>query len=1365
MHMCNQASAHLDFRRGDGVAAVILKPLSAALADGDHVECIIRETSVNQDGATTGITIPSASAQRALIRDTYAKAGLRPLDNVQDRPQYFEAHGTGTPAGDPAEAEAIYSAFFENRDTLDGESSFKLSPNETVPLLVGSIKTVLGHTEGTAGLAGILKASLALQHSTIPPNLHFHNLSNRVAPFYRNLQIPSEGARPWPTMNGVNRHCNRASVNSFGFGGTNAHAILESYCNSDLERESSKHAGPLFTPFVFSANSELSLRANLAAYLSFLNQDQLPNIHDLAWTLRQRRTLLAHRVYFAAESLEDLRQQIISHLQDDHKVIGARFANVTKAGERPRNEVLGVFTGQGAQFARFGAELIEKSPFARRIMLELEAYLASLPADERPSWSLINELLASSTKSRLNEAAIAQPLCTAVQILLVDLLDLAGIHFSAVVGHSSGEIAAAYAAGIISARDALLIAYFRGVHTNKAVSPNGQHVLGAMLAVGTSMEDAQSLCDDEVYRGRLTVAACNSSSSTTISGDEDAIEELQELLEDEQKFHRRLRVDKAYHSRHMDPCFAPYVQSLQRCGVRTRLAQNQENSGRCRWFSSVSGRLIQTGMQEGLENVYWAENMTQPVLFTQALTAALTSAGGLGYKAVLEVGPHPALQGPACQTVEEVIGKKLPYHSTLLRNVDAVTAFSSSLGFLWQHTQLEHTQNSSPNLDIYERAMTDDGRSSAKKNDRCFKVVKNLPPYQWNHSSKYWSESRISRRMRLRQDIYHPLLGHSTPDSSKHHLRWRNVLRPDKASSETTGNDEADALNLEGHRVQGQIVFPAAGYVATALEAARNLTPDYDASTGSLNRTGKASQVRLIDIHDMVIHQAMVMSSDKIDEGIEVLIELADIVSIHKTRRVQGRFTYSAALKREDRDALTLVASARVEAVISDDAKMYRDVLPPRRPALPHMVDVEKERFYSSLSDLGYQYEGAFRSMTALKRKHGQATCVVDARRQDRNECFEQDNGPPLLASPSELDAAFQSLLLAYSYPGDDQLRHLHLPQRIGHIRVNPALFGSAAEKVRLIQDDTVHGNQNTLSVHAVVRRSTDHSASAVSSLSNPRGGFGGDITIFTETSPFAAIQVRDVQLVPLEGSTDKSAYRKLFTKMQWVEMAPNGSAAAALDNDVILSPWGRATLTALERLAAFYLRQFDEQVPHDSPLRSRAEGDATAFYLQYAQRVSTSIPAHWQNDTLADIHQATEICANLPDVRLMHLVGETMPCVFRGETSMLEAFRETRLLDDYYVHGFSPAPSGRWQSQIVEQIAVRHPHLNMLEIGKFCTHQLSLMAHFHLFLLLITSTKSLPESQSFASRTEHSDLLAIHHKLIYCYIKALVLEEPLSLY
>lgn len=368
-------------------------------------------------------------------------AFIRPLKLTRHK------HGTGTPAGDPIEAQAISSAFFGRSKTSTTTQHDKL--------YVGSIKTVLGHTEGTAGVAAVLKASLALQNGSIPPNLLFDNLSETVAPFYQNLEIATS-ATPWPALpNGSTTM--RASVNSFGFGGLNGHCILEKF--NERSPAARRRQQTILTPVVFSAMSERSLRATLEQYAAFLKSNPSIDLQDMAYTLRARRSLFSFRAAFHAGSVEELAAHIDAKLADSKdSSVGVRALQVAESA-RPR--ILGVFTGQGAQYARMGAELMEKSPAARRIVKELESYLSDLPAEERPTWSLEAELLADANSSRVGQAALSQPLCTAVQIMLVDLLRLANVQLDGVVGHSSGEIGAAYAAGFLTARDAIIVAYYR----------------------------------------------------------------------------------------------------------------------------------------------------------------------------------------------------------------------------------------------------------------------------------------------------------------------------------------------------------------------------------------------------------------------------------------------------------------------------------------------------------------------------------------------------------------------------------------------------------------------------------------------------------------------------------------------------------------------------------------------------------------------------------------------------------------------------------------------------------------------------------------------------------------------------------------
>lgn len=330
------------YARGEGCAVVVLKPLSKAIEEGDDIEYIIRETGINSDGHTDGITMPSPEAQAALIRETYRNAGLDP---VVDRCQYFECHGTGTQTGDPIEARAICDAFFSDED------------NEKSHLLFcGSIKTVIGHLEGCAGLAGLIKASLAIQHKVIPPNLLFNELNPSIKPFYANLEVPISPVA-WPETSG---HPRRASVNSFGFGGTNAHAIIESYepSSHDVLLQaippsvldiSETHRG-LIGPFVFSSKSSKSLADFLKRMLDYVRSNPSVDLDALSYTLHSRRSEFSHRL--SVPAVLD-RQQFMERLETivpnststtEQCNLGVRALQASTSAQPLK--ILGIFTGQ-----------------------------------------------------------------------------------------------------------------------------------------------------------------------------------------------------------------------------------------------------------------------------------------------------------------------------------------------------------------------------------------------------------------------------------------------------------------------------------------------------------------------------------------------------------------------------------------------------------------------------------------------------------------------------------------------------------------------------------------------------------------------------------------------------------------------------------------------------------------------------------------------------------------------------------------------------------------------------------------------------------------------------------------------------------
>ncbi|OQD84967.1 hypothetical protein PENANT_c011G03847 [Penicillium antarcticum] len=1183
------------YARGDGIAAVILKPLSAALADGDHIECIVRETGANQDGRTKGITMPNPVAQAELIRTTYARAGLD-LSKPSDRPQYFEAHGTGTPAGDPVEAEAISTAFFGNT------ASYHRKNRQEDPLYVGSIKTVIGHTEGTAGLAAILKASLALQHAVIPPNLLLNELSVTVRPFYNDLEI-ARAAKQWPQL--PENTLRRASVNSFGFGGANAHAILEEYKPRLLGLASGNVDTAIVSPFNLSASSEKSLLANVAAYSAYIKSNPGINLSDLSWTLNCRRSTLPVRLSVSASTTEELVARLDDAVQTFTGItLSAQTANIREP------KILGVFTGQGAQWARMGAELLESSSMVRECLGRLDRSLQELPTEHRPDWSLSEELLKDKNSSQIGSATFSQPLCTAVQIVLVQLLHAANIKFKAVVGHSSGEIAAAYAAGYLNEEDAIRIAYYRGWSLQYANDKEEQR--GAMMAVGTSFGDAKELCEMPSLEGRICVAASNSSTSVTLSGDADAIEEAQEILEDEKKFARLLKVDKAYHSHHMLSCAAPYIAAMRKCGISIQ----PRPTGSATWISSVYGENI-NDVNDNLADTYWSNNMVNPVLFSQAVTYAVGAAGP--FDMALEVGPHPALKGPAMQTIQQMSGQTLPYTGTLNRGKNDREAFASALGALW--------------VSLGESVVDFAGfESKATQNTRQPALITGLPSYSWDHDRAYWHESRSSTAFRTGGESFHSILGVKCPDGIEKELRWRNYLHPREVSW------------LAHHQVQGQMVFPAAGYISAAVEAVAL-------------KYGLQS-VKLIDFHDLIIGQALVLEENG---GVETIFRLS-IEEVRSDSVTASFACYSSANKGSSN--MSLHASASLQIILGEPK---HDTLPPRPEIHGTFLELEIDRFYNTVSELGFGYTGPFQALTGLSRKMDEATGLIAVPEVD-------DHERPLIIHPGSLDGAIQSIMLAYCFPGDGRLRTLYLPTRIDRLRLNPwacaALAAPGAD----------------LPFYSAV---TDAQFSELS----------GDVDIFSADGKHTLVQLEGLHTTPLSPLTSANDV-PFFTQVTWDVDGPTGPKAITE-----LTGQDHALGLDLERIAHFYFKKLDSSIQKSE--RAKA-ARSHVHLLSYAEHCVASVAsgnhklakAEWANDTADTITAIMERYTENIDIKALSAIGENLPAVIRGESNLLEILTQDNMLSSFYANTLGIDFYLEEIARMAHQISHRYPHLNVLEIG-----------------------------------------------------------------
>ncbi|TRX93304.1 hypothetical protein FHL15_005883 [Xylaria flabelliformis] len=1214
------------YARGEGTAAIIMKRLSDAIADGDHIESIIRETGTNQDGRTPGLTMPSSEAQSALIDSTYKRAGLDPVNNPRDRPQYFEAHGTGTQAGDPREAGAIYEAFGRH-----------IPPSET-PLYVGSIKTVIGHLEGAAGLAGLLKASASIQNGFIAPNLLFKTLNPKLEPFYKSLKVPTE-LMPWPEIpDGVPR---RVSVNSFGmlpfgarfcmsvidpfdvvgFGGSNAHAILEQYSGtSDTETPTSADVVN-FTPFVFSAVSEGSLVAQLRAYSDHLKIHSNIDPCDLAWTLQARRSHFPLKIAFSALTIGQLITKIDEKLETlkakPGTTLGVR-ASSRQTTASPR--ILGVFTGQGAQWASMGADLIRSSEFVRQRILDLENSLASLPATDRPEWSLTEQILAGKETSRLSEAAFSQPLCTAVQVALVDLLRTAGINFTTVVGHSSGEIAAAYAADFLSGEDAIRVAYYRGLYTSLADGGSGQK--GAMLAAGTSWEDAHELVNLRTFKGRLAVAAHNSPASVTLSGDADAIIHAKKIFDEEKKFARLLQVDQAYHSHHMLPCGDDYVRALRACGVRVKKNRNSS----CVWYSSVSGSDEPVAPVEEIQDEYWRDNMTKSVLFAEAVRNALTSDDQINLG--LEVGPHPALKGPVAQNVGDDRSTPLSYSGVLVRGKNDVESFADGLGFVW-------TQLGAAGVDFqsYAKAAAAGSKSAQPR------LVTGLPLYQWNHDKSYWAESRRSRRIRARSEPKHEILGSLSPDSTPQDMRWSNILKV------------SEMPWLAGHQIQGQMIFPAAGYVAMALESSKILAAE--------------KIVKTYELYDLSIPRATVIE-DADNASVETLVTLTKI-QFHQDDTATADFRCYAlpVTVTGSKQEMTINAIGTVKIVFGEPDV---DALSSTPVEDFNLRTVDSDEFYEYLSTLGYGYTGPFRTLSSTQRRLGHSSGLIAA--------YDYADSEPsrYLIHPSTLDVAFQASILAYTSPSDERLWALHVPTVIGTIRVNAATCASPLPAGSCIP------------VHSILEDSE---------------AFSGFIELMSEDGQHTMVQVEDLVIKPLAPAAE-SDDRVMFTHTKFASAVPDGALASdgrrPSSYEIDLS-------MVCERLCYFYISKWaaeltDEEWKNGPPHFLHLRNWVNHVRLNVSKGKNPHIKREWSKDTPEFIEKLIQPYRENGNVKIILAVGDNLPASVRGETTILEHMIKDDMLEQHYKKSLGAEVANEFLANMMKQIIHRYPHAKILEIG-----------------------------------------------------------------
>ncbi|KAM3427266.1 hypothetical protein NHJ13734_009044 [Beauveria thailandica] len=896
------------YARGEGFAAIYLSRIATALDHGNPIRAVVRGTAINANGRTGGITHPSKSGQESVIRQAYRNAGNLPLADTT----YFECHGTGTPVGDPIEIEAIGNVF----------SSLKSSRE---PLYVGSIKTNLGHTESASALAGIMKVVLALESGFIPPSIGIETLNPRVGFNKANVKVLTD-LTPWPEGK-----LRRASINSFGYGGANGHCIIDhvrnvlhgyvkpgletpityspfnvgnrhanghtnSYVNGYADGHTNGHAnghtnghtnghnnehtnghtnghanghvngyvsgqsngyangnGPHHSHSIdrhaigseghapavwhlnkshradagtrrlvllpFSAHNEESLRLNVAALADALATHK-HSLADVAYTLSVRRTKLMQRSFRIIE-----RSDPTSGMTGEQPVSSSPAATTTAAF---------IFTGQGAQWNGMGSHLFEYGVFSDTIDY-LDRVVEEVSVHTPITWTIKDVLSGVLDEKLVHVPEVSQTVCTALQIGIVDLLASWSIRPSAIAGHSSGEMAAAYAAGRLTAAEAIVAAFFRG----QAVKTNTRS--GAMLAVGMGLRELDESDHLQGLQESIMVAAINSPASLTLSGDVEAIEGLAARLTNASVFNRILRTGgNAYHSHHMAAIGKKYQEWLD-LGMAEAIAggfgEPAHRNDPIKWISSVFP--IKDTTTIPVDGTYWRANLESPVRFSEAIQQLVKTAP---IDAMIEIGPHGALRGPVDQSLKE-IGFSAQVLASLERNKDGQVCLLKLAGTLFGI-------NFPVDLPAVNAIDELEGYGTVQG---CMAI--DLPPYQYAYGPILYHESRLSKEYRGRSIIRHELVGSKLPGNAKFRPQWRNILRV------------KDLPWLAEHRLVPDAVFPAAGYVAMAVEVA---TRAHNECEGALPIIG-------FNLRNLIIKSALRIPED--DYGVEVIItlELQDV--------------------------------------------------------------------------------------------------------------------------------------------------------------------------------------------------------------------------------------------------------------------------------------------------------------------------------------------------------------------------------------------------------------------------------------------------------------------------------------------------------
>ncbi|BBO56847.1 type I polyketide synthase [Cobetia sp. AM6] len=967
------------YARSEGGGVFLLKDFDQAIADGDRILAVVASSVVNTDGYKSGLTVPNPAAQIQLMEQACEQAGITP-----DEIDYLEAHGTGTAVGDPLETRAIGAAIGQKR---------------TSPLPIGSIKSNMGHLETASGVAGLAKALGVIAHREVPATIKIQRLNPKIRTDEWNLDIVTQPRK----LKAEGRLV--VGVNSFGFGGANAHVLLESAPEQSVAQPNTE--GEQTPPLRLSARSPQALKQSALELAEHLRElaahDMAPSLYDLAWQLAARREHHVHGALLNADNfttlLEDLDTLGSEGDLGDHPRITLAdrlpaLPSVSDNGASPRATTnapapaqergpVFVYSGNGCQWAGMGRALMEESPSVRACLERLDAAFRDFNGFE-----LLKELdgsLSEKGENRLDATEIAQPTLFALQVAVTEWLIERGIRPAAVTGHSVGEVAAAWASGALTLGQATRVIFQRSYHQGRTRGT------GAMMAVGLGECEMREWLEQPQWAS-LSLAGINGTRGTTLAGERELLEALSKELSAQGTFARVLGLDYAFHSPAMDPIKSGLLESLD--GLTPRATHTP-------FISTATGSVI---AGEQLDARYWWENIRQPVMFEAAITSLVNwhadaeENTALGrHRLLIEIGAHPILRS-YLNDILKARSEEAPA-GQVLASLDRRHAGVDALVHLRGRVLLSGAVNITGLFPVAGQFVE-------------------LPSYPWQRIPCWIQTTSESQRL-LDRHYVHPLLGYRL---AQQRLTWEAQLDTQKVAW------------LADHQVGESAVFPGAGYLEQCLAAAH----EWQVASADPD-----SLPDVLDLEDFEIRAPLLL-----DDSTLRLTRLS-LDSANGAMRLESRET-----RAEDADKWNLHAVAR--AFTATRGRLLERAAPvmPTRAA-----DFGRDEHVAAAAQLGLHYGPHFQAaeqiwVDAGNEHHapGTARPQVLARFSLTEEMASQDADFHL--HPGMLDSAFQLFIpLLGVLKGQMAASNgmAFVPVRVGRLQVREQVPASQIVTARVV--------------------------------------------------------------------------------------------------------------------------------------------------------------------------------------------------------------------------------------------------------------------------------------------------------------------------